>query len=306
MTQVQARDAAQDPRSWRSWASTPAAVSTAPAILSNGFVQCWSGTSAAMQQPVLDHHIIVFHQGGAKRVHREGANGRRSVDVEMNSTTTVEAGSAYRWRTEGPIAFGHIYVKPDHFSNLVAETFDHDPARVGFAETIGRPDPHLAGLFDLLLTGRSEPDWPMTADYYLDALLVRLASTSGWGGEFRQLRRIALTQRNVSKVRDFIRSNIAERITLDDLAQVADYSRFHFVRAFRESTGLPPYAFLLNERVRAAQAALQIADVPIAQVARDTGFGTHAHFSARFREATGMTPVEFRRRSRMGSDGDAD
>ena len=83
------------------------------------------------------------------------------------------------------------------------------------------------------------------------------------------------------------------------------YSRFHFVRAFRESTGLPPYAFLLNERIRAAQAALQIADVPIAQVARDTGFGTHAHFSARFREATGMTPVEFRRRSRMGSDGDA-
>lgn len=255
-----------------------------------------------MHQPVLDHHIIVLHQGGAKRVQRDGGNARRIVDVALNSVTTVEAGSAYRWQTEGPIAFGHIYVKPNHFSMLVAETFDRDPARVGFAETIGRPDPHLAGLFDLLLADRHDPDWLMTADYYLDALLIRLASTSGWGGEFRQLRRLALTHHNVAKVRDFIRSNLADRITLDDLADVTGYSRFHFVRAFRETTGLPPYAFLLNERIRAAQALLQMTDTPIAQVARDTGFGTHAHFSARFREMTGMAPVEFRRRARSGND----
>lgn len=306
MSLSSAAEQPQDPRLWRNWASTPRAKSTGPSFLSGGFLQCWSDTNAAMNQPVLDHHIIVFHQGGAKRVQRDGGAGRRIVDVELNSTTTVEAGSSYRWRTEGPIAFSHLYVRPDHFAMLIAETFDRDPASVGFAETIGRPDPHIAGLFDLLLAGRDKPDWSMTADYYLDALLVRLASTSGWGGEFRKLRRLSLTHHTVSKVREFIRSNISERITLDDLAELTGYSRFHFVRAFRETTGLPPYAFLLNERIRAAQSALESSDEPISQIARVTGFGTHAHFSARFRELTGMTPVEYRRHSRgeRASDGD--
>ena len=298
MTPSTARQASQDPRLWRAWATTPAAKSTTPRYLSGGFVQCWTGTKAAMLQPALDHHVIVRHQGGAKRVQRDGGGGRRTADVELNSITTVEAGSVYRWRTEGPIAFAHVYVQPDHFAGLIAETFDRDPPSVGFAETIGRPDPHAANLFDLMLSGCDAPDWTLTADCYLDALLIRLAATSDWGGEFRHFRRLALTPRNVAKVRDFIHANIDGRINLTDLADVAGYSRFHFVRAFRESTGLPPYAYLLNERINAARALLDGDDLPIAEIARLTGFGTHSHFSSRFRGATGMTPAEYRRRRR--------
>ncbi|MBY0393658.1 MAG: hypothetical protein K2Q27_10375, partial [Novosphingobium sp.] len=83
-----------------------------------------------MVQPPLDHHLIVLHQGGAKRVLRNGEGGRRITDVEDRSITTIEAGSAYRWRTEGPIAFSHFYVCPDYFGSLVGEMFDRDPGSV--------------------------------------------------------------------------------------------------------------------------------------------------------------------------------
>lgn len=268
-----------------------------------GFLQSWENTNATMLQPPLDHHLLVLHQGGAKRVRRDGGGGRRVNDVEMRSVTTTEAGSAYRWETEGPIAFSHFYIRPDYFGALVGEMFDRDPASVSFAETIGRPDRHAASLFELLLNGRDDPDWALSANFYVDALLVRLATTSLWNGEFRQYRRLALAPHVVARVRDFIRGNIGERITLEDIAAVAGYSRFHFVRAFKQSTGLPPYGYVLRERIAVARELLENTAMPIAEVARRCGFSTHTHFSSRFREAIGVTPADYRRRMTGGGDG---
>lgn len=262
----------------------------------------WAG--AVMRQPALDHHLIVLHQGGAKRVERIGGRTRRVVDVAVNASSTVESGSVYRWRTEGPIAFAHVYVAPDRFAEIVAQSFDRNPDTVGFAEAIGRFDPYVAQLIELMLASRSDPDWGSVADYYLDALLMRLATTSTDGAEFRTLPKLALTRPTIVRVRDYIRGNLSRRITLDDLAGIAGYSRFHFVRAFKDSIGMPPYAFLVRQRVHAAQEMLRGGDRPIAEIAQQTGFGTHAHFSARFREVAGMTPAEYRRRTRGGCPSD--
>ncbi len=290
------RKAPVDPREWRDWAATPAANDSLPRTLAGGFLQSFADTDAAMHQPALDHHLVVLHQRGAKRVQRDGPGGRRIEDVTVNSTTTVEAGSVYRWRTDGPIGFAHLYVKPDYFAALVAETYGRSPSSVSFAETIGRPDPHIANLFALLLDTRDETDRALSSDCYLDALLVRLAATSDWGGEFPQYRRLMLSPHTVRRVRDHVRSHLNTRITLADLAEVAGYSRFHFVRAFKESTGVPPYAYVIRERIAVAQDLMRSSDMPIADIAKLCGFATHAHFSTQFRSITGTTPAEYRRR----------
>mgnify|MGYP003390235287 CR=1 FL=1 len=287
---------AVDPRDWREWATLPAANDTEPCPLSGGFVQSFTDTSPAMHQPALDHHLIVLHQRGPKRVQRDGPGGRRIADVAENSTTTVQAGSVYRWRTDGPIGFAHLYVKPDYFAALVADTYGRAPSSVSFAETIGRPDPHIANLFALLLDARDERDWALSSDCYLDALLVRLAATSHWDGEFPQYRRLALSPHIVKRVRDHVRNHINTRITLADLAEVAGYSRFHFVRAFKESTGMPPYAYVIRERIAVAQDLMRSSQMSIADIAKLCGFATHAHFSTQFRSIIGTTPAEYRRR----------
>ncbi|MBX9860331.1 MAG: helix-turn-helix transcriptional regulator, partial [Sphingomonas sp.] len=99
-----------------------------------------------------------------------------------------------------------------------------------------------------------------------------------------------------------VRSNISQRITLEDLAAVAGYSRFHFVRAFKDSTGVPPYAYVLRERVAAARGLLDHSALPIAEIAQRCGFSTHTHFSTRFREAIGLTPADYRRRAGGGDN----
>ena len=286
------------PEQWRDWVSHQMPEQRA-SYFDRAFLATWADTNPEMRQPALDHHLIVLHQGGPKRVERTGGQGRRIEDVATNSSSTVESGSVYRWRTEGPIAFAHIYIAPDRFAQLVGEAFDRDPAKIGFAESLGRADPHIAQIFDLMIASRHDPDWSVTSDFYLDALMMRLATTSTSGAEFRLPRRLSLTPRTIVRVREFIRENIAARVTLDDLAEIAGYSRFHFVRAFRETTGLPPYAFLMHQRIAVAQDMLARSDKPISEIADETGFKTHAHFSARFREATSVSPLEYRRRARF-------
>lgn len=297
MTARQLADAL-DPRLWSDWTSTDSASTSAPVALTGGYLQSWSGTAATMRQPALDHHVIVLHQGGAKRVHRSGGDRRRTVDVAHRAITTIEAGSVYKWRTEGPIAFAHIYVEPQRFAQIVAETFDRDPASVRYAEVIGRPDEHAASLFELMIASRDDAHWATVGDTYLDALIVRLAATSAWGGRFRGQARLALTPYTVARVRDFIHANLDAAVTLDDLAAVAGYSRYHFVRAFRQATGLPPYGYLLHERIGAARNLLRHGALPIAEIARRTGFATHAQFSTRFRQTVGVTPADYRRSHR--------
>ena len=252
-----------------------------------------------MPQPAIDHHLIVLHQGGPKRVERRGGSAVRSVDVQLNAITAVESGSIYRWHTQGPIAFTHLYVEPARFAGVVEDVLDRDAHALPFAECLRLSDPQVQRLFQLILESRNDPDWSAVADYYLDALLMRLAVAAGRSATTGANARVVLTTRTVSRVREFIRSNIGERISLGDLAKVAGYSRFHFVRAFKISTGQTPYAFLLDQRIDHACGLLRTVDLSIADVARMAGFASHAHFSASFRAATGQTPAAFRSQQRL-------
>lgn len=284
-----------NPLQWRGFEASTGVIDFGPHHLDRAIIQQWTGSDAEMRQPALDHHLFVLHQGGPKRVVRKGAGQTRDEIVALNSCTTVESGSSYHWNTEGPIAFAHIYVRPDRFGEMVGEAFNRDPANVRLAERIGQYDPLTANLFNAVLAARDQPDWSALAEPYLDALIVRLASLATQGGSFVPPPRLTLAPHTVRRVREYIMANLANRITLDDLAMVAGYSRYHFVRAFRISAGYPPYAYLIRQRIEHACALLAGGDLPIAEVAVQSGFSSHAQFSTRFREVMGISPVEYRR-----------
>lgn len=282
------------PLEWREWAEPGVARDTGPRFLDGAIIQAWAGSAAHMVQPPLDHHLIVLHQGGPKRVHRTRGREVLAVNVPMNSCTTVEAGNAYDWRTEGPIAFIHIYVRPDRFSRVVGEIYDRDPASIGFAERVGQFDALTAQLVLALAHDRADDaSWRPSADHYLDSLLIRLAANGTYGGADAPTR-FALAPQTVRRVRDYVLAHLADPISLDDLAAVAGYSRYHFVRAFRQSTGHPPYAYVINQRLAHAQTLLTTTREPIAAIAMACGFATHAQFSKKFREIVGCSPAHFR------------
>jgi AraC family transcriptional regulator len=105
-----------------------------------------------------------------------------------------------------------------------------------------------------------------------------------------------LTSRQRDRVIEFVEANLSSSIGLDDLAELAGYSRDHFSRLFKRCFGQPPYQYVLARRVERAKSMLEERDSTISNIAAACGFATQAHLSSAFKQRTGVTPSVFRRR----------
>lgn len=93
-----------------------------------------------------------------------------------------------------------------------------------------------------------------------------------------------------------IHARLGEKITLQQLADAACMSRFHFARLFRCSTGFSPMEYLLHARLETAKAMLREGGMPLCDIAAAIGFADQSHFTRHFRRRTGLTPLQYARR----------
>jgi transcriptional regulator of acetoin/glycerol metabolism len=107
-----------------------------------------------------------------------------------------------------------------------------------------------------------------------------------------------LSPRTLQRVREYIDSHLQENIRLEALAAAAGLSMFHFARAFRQSEGLTPHSFLIQQRVERAEELLTRTDLPLSQIALATGFSDQSHLARHFRRRFGVAPSTFRRSKR--------
>jgi transcriptional regulator GlxA family with amidase domain len=80
------------------------------------------------------------------------------------------------------------------------------------------------------------------------------------------------------------------------LAQVSGVSEAHFARSFKEAFGVPPHRYLLTRRLERAKALLRDTDLPITEIAFQTGWESLGTFGRTFRDVTGESPGELRAR----------
>jgi AraC-like DNA-binding protein len=90
-----------------------------------------------------------------------------------------------------------------------------------------------------------------------------------------------------------------DRPTLADLAKEVGISRFHFCRAFKQSTGMTPHAFIAQRRLAQSANMLRSTNLSATEIAMECGFGSSSHFAIAFKRAFGACPTEFRRRCRI-------
>lgn len=91
---------------------------------------------------------------------------------------------------------------------------------------------------------------------------------------------------------NYIKGNLNEKITLEDLAAVCGRDKFHVIRTFRRALGTTPHAYIVEARVfRAAQ--LLRSGEPAAEVAFEVGFVDQSHLIRYFKRHVGTTPKRF-------------
>jgi AraC family transcriptional regulator len=117
------------------------------------------------------------------------------------------------------------------------------------------------------------------------------------GGEFgRKPLRNPLSSRSMRQLEEYVRDNVAERLSLAAMSSVVGLSKRHFLRAFKEATGTTPHRFVLRVRIDEAKRRLIETNDAMTEVAFASGFGSSQQFATSFRSATGLTPSTFRTR----------
>lgn len=101
----------------------------------------------------------------------------------------------------------------------------------------------------------------------------------------------------VKKVRSYIQENYARPISLSELAEQVNFSRYYLLHMFRNEVGMPPHTYLENVRIRQAQKLLSEGEA-LVQVAHQVGFGSQSHFTQRFKQIIGVSPGEYARQVR--------
>ena len=248
-------------------------------------------------QPMADHVVMAFP---AEPVHFERRDGKAFVKgmTRPGTVTLIPAGSSSRWDIYQPLSVVQLYLPQATLVRVAQEAATAAPG--DFVERTAHPDAITARLLlsaSDALEGHAALD-ALFRHQLTDLLATRLiAAYSGSQPRFEPVIG-GLSPKVLARAIERLRSDSDADVSLAALAADAGVSRFHFCRAFKESTGLSPHAWLRQHRLEQAMNMLRDADASIVSVAAALGYSSQTAFAAAFRKMTGETPSEWRRRMR--------
>jgi AraC-like DNA-binding protein len=235
---------------------------------------------------------------------RDCADHRVSIDGEPVASRPLVAGDAVFFDLRrAPVA---TFRQPFHalYFYLPQATFDEvaDEAglpRIGaleFEPGVGVSDAVLWNMGAALLPGFDAPERysRLLVDHILRAACSHVAHVYG-GMPNQAPRRGGLAPWQERRAKALLSASIDGEISLVELARECELSISHFTRAFRRSTGMPPYSWLIAQRVERAKALLSESSLPLSELALAAGFADQSHLTRSFKRQVGTTPGSWRR-----------
>lgn len=99
----------------------------------------------------------------------------------------------------------------------------------------------------------------------------------------------------LKRARDFINANLAGDPSISQVANECGLSASYFVRAFKQTMGVPPHRWLTKQRVERAKELLPDPDQTLTDIAQLCGFVDQSHFTRVFSRSEGYSPGRWRR-----------
>ncbi len=99
-----------------------------------------------------------------------------------------------------------------------------------------------------------------------------------------------ISQHKLRLVTDYINDYLERELSLDELAAIAQLSPYHFSRTFKQSTGISPHQYVIQQRVERAKQLLLQGKMSLSEIAIACGFSHQSHLNRHFKRITGVTP----------------
>ena len=251
----------------------------------------WSNHHDAQDYEAPSHHTLSCYIAGGTGTFRRGQPGTKGGPDKL---CILPAEHQSAWVINGGIRLAHLYFSPEQFALGCVTLLDREPRELQLQETTFLDDPQQARRFrQLIQLNWDEPgERLLTSSLAHEMLNHALLTQVGQRQGLRLKGGLAAHQRR--QLVEYIDSQLAEPISLGQLAARCNLSEYHFARMFRASFGLPPHQYLLARRLKHARDLLRGTRLPLGEIALACGFASASHFTHRFRQALGGTPGEYR------------
>jgi AraC family transcriptional regulator len=248
--------------------------------------------------PAENAYMLVLHLGA--RIRRELWLDGQSVRTEPMNPGEVALHDLRRkpvFKVYAPINSLNFYI-PRRSLDACAD--DGGGGRIGdlnFTPGIGVTDKVLGALGDALLPAFDRADQVNTlfVDHVTTAVVAHIVQAFGGLKLRNRPPRGGLAVWQERRVKEIIDANLDGEITVMQLAGACGLSGHHFSRAFRRSTGVAPYQWLLQRRIDKAKQLLCRSKLPLSEVAAVCGFAHQSHFTRVFARLVGVSPGRWRR-----------
>jgi AraC family transcriptional regulator len=240
----------------------------------------------------LDNFIHVVVRGSVKY---EVLTRGRVLDFHAGPGTTfiLPQGTIDELRWKGPTHRIAVAIHPSLLVNALDETADE--RKIELTEHWNLTDQNIMAVLRAMTTDLNvgSPAGRLYGECLANALAVYLLNRYTVRPYTPIAYKGGLPGYRLRRVLDYIGDNLAEELSLAQLAAVAGMSQHYFAELFKRSTGHPPHRYVLLERIDRAKQGLRDAGRSIIEVGLGVGFQNPSHFARMFRKFVGTSPSQF-------------
>lgn len=247
--------------------------------------------SEEVEATPLPFHYISVTLGGPLRIEAHVDGARVDARVRKGQSIIMAAGRSNSWRWDRPTEEALIFIHPDYLREVAEQTGADAP---DVLDRFVFEDPGLRRTILTMVDELATPVGPsgLFLDMAAQAVALRLLRRHCQGKQVAG--EALLSARQLRRIIDMVENRLCTDIDLNSLADAAGVSRFHFVRSFKATTGLPPHRWLTARRMERAKTLLEKTGFGMLEIAAAVGFESQSHFGQVFRLHAGMTPSQWR------------
>jgi AraC family transcriptional regulator len=255
------------------------------------FIRLRTDPAGVVEVPARQHITIAIHVGRSVLVEcKRGGITHRGVSVHGYSDI-IPAGTPSRWEMKESDTVLLLGLTQALIRN-VAEAAGLDPRHVKIVNRFQTRDTKIEhigwALKEEMETGY--PNGRLYIESLAQALAVHLLNRHSSHSREMTSSNGGISGRRLKQVLSYIEDNLGQDLSLQSIAGVSGLSASYFKTAFRTSVGHPVHQYVIQRRVERARSLLAAGELPISQIALETGFAHQSHLAYHMRRVLGVTP----------------